>query len=528
MDGFILDSSVVKMTDTHIVIILFIGFFILAGCASVAPSTYSIKAPIPKSDFGDYDSLTSPLALPYIDNLTQSSQSGAMLISDGSYALMHRASLAKMAKYSIEIQTYIYKNDITSRVLMHEIWQAANRGVKIKILIDDNGLDSDYSDVIALNNHPNIEVRVFNPYRNRIRFFRLPEMIFDFNRINRRMHNKLFIVDGIALIIGGRNIADSYFDNTLEVNFSDTDAFFLGNIAKEAQNNFIEYWEYHRAIPVEFLPSKHKMKKFLKNYPKIISKLESNENELDKYHQAMDNFIDKYRTKQNVMYWGEARLVADSPFKIDAKNPTSKIYGALKEAQKQVTDSIYIASAYLVPGKRGLADIKDSIQKGVNVFILTNSLSSTDVLVSYGAWERYRDRLIKANANVYEYRKSEGRIRIKGRLSSGSSLHSKVLVFDNKITWVGSFNLDPRSGVLDTEVMAVFDNKEFAKETAKLMRIEMDKSWRLKMSRGKTIWCAMDNDNSLKQQICYTHSPDTSVWMRLLNVFAKIVPENLI
>lgn len=504
---------------------IFIFFFVLAGCASVVPSTHYLKKPI-KSTWIDYNYLDSPFALPYLDKLQTKDQSGAMLISDGSYALLHRASLTRMAKFSLEIQTYIYKNDITSRVLMHEIWLAANRGVKVKMIIDDNGLDSDYSDIIMLNGHPNIEVKVFNPYRNRIKAFRLPEMVFHFNRINRRMHNKLFIADGVALIIGGRNIADTYFNNKTDINFSDTDALFLGKIAAQARESFKQYWEYHRAIPVEFLPSKHKMKKFIKHYNATIADLEADSAEWDKYEHAITEFIQRYENKINTMHWGNGYLIADDPEKIDAKIPTSKIYKELGNVLASATDSIYVSSAYFVPGKNGLATMKDFVQRGGNLFVLTNSLSSTDSLPVYAGWERYRDKLVKAGVYVYEYRKSAGKIKVRGRMTSGASLHSKTFVIDNKITWIGSFNLDPRSSIINTEVVAVFDNEDFAKETTNLIHIDMQGAWRLELEKGKTKWCAQNDPNGEDGIICVTKLPDTSLWLRFLNLLMKIFPEN--
>ncbi len=511
------------MSDTHLAIAIFICFFVLAGCAMVVPSTRDLDTPLAKSDFGSYDPFSSPIATPYLDYLKTSHKNGAIIISDGSYALLHRAALARMAKYSIEIQTYIYENDVASRVLMHEIWLAANRGVKIKILVDDNGLDSDYSDVIALNNHPNIEVRIFNPYRNRIKLFRLPEMIFDYSRINRRMHNKLFIVDGVALIIGGRNIADNYFDNSLGVNFSDTDALFIGDIAQEALASFKEYWEYHRSIPVEFLPSKRKMKKFLEEYPKIIQDLESDSSEWDKYDNITNAFIKRHENKENTIYWGNAKLFADSPTKIDSKTPTSQITAHLADIWKEATDSVYISSAYLVPGKGGFAFCKEGIQRGVNIYMLTNSLSSTDVLPVYSGWERWRNKLVKAGVQVYEYKISQGKARIRDKTGSGASLHSKTLVFDNTITFIGSFNLDPRSSTLNSEVMAMFDNEDFAKENVKLIHADMQRAWHVEQIQGKITWSAQDDDGEI---VSYTHSPDTSLWVRFVNKLTRIFPEN--
>ncbi|PAF52463.1 phospholipase D family protein [Helicobacter sp. 13S00477-4] len=505
---------------------LFIAFFVLSGCSSIVASTKNI----PKNKFPTkvliekFSPLETTIGKVYVKKLESEPQkSGAMLIEDGSYALLHRASLARMAEKSIDIQTYIYKNDVASRILMHEIWTAANRGVKIRILIDDNGLDSDFSDVIALDNHPNISVKIFNPYKNRIKFFRYPEMIYDFGRINKRMHNKMFIVDDIALIIGGRNIADDYFDNNFNVNFSDTDVFFLGKIAQEATKSFDEYWNFHRSIPASFLPSKSKMKKYLKNYPKYITKIEGSKKDWEIYNEAIEKFIFKYKNHQNIIYWGNAKLIADSPEKIEKKiqNPLSE---ALKKIWQNVTDSIYISSAYFVPGKKGVKYFKMAIDKGINISILTNSLSSTDALVVYSAWERYRDDFVKMGVNVYEYKRNEGKIKIRGRISSGASLHSKTIVFDDKITWVGSFNLDPRSEGINTEVVAIFDNADFAKETKKLMQIDMQKSWHLVLKNHKVVW----EGNEDGKLVCETHSPDTSFFVRMINFLAKIFPESQI
>lgn len=511
------------LSGVNILIALFAVLFILVGCSSVISSTKDISLPDIVSN-NKIDPLDTAIGKVYLKELEKNpTQSGAMIIKDGSYALLHRASLARMAQKSIDIQTYIYKNDIASRILMHEIWAAANRGVKIRILIDDNGLDSDFSDVIALDNHPNISVKIFNPYRNRIRFFRLSEMIYDFPRINKRMHNKLFVVDNVALIIGGRNIADNYFDNNLNVNFSDTDIFFLGKIAQEARDSFDEYWNFHRSIPAGFLPSKGKMKKYMKNYSKYIKKIEGSPQEWKMYNLAIDTFISRYKNKKNQIYWGKATLIADSPQKIETKIP-SPITKELKKIWDASTDSIYISSAYFVPGKKGLKIFKDAIEKGTEISLLTNSLSSTDALVVYSGWERYRDKLVRIGANIYEYKRNEGKIKIAGKYSSGASLHSKTIVFDDRITWVGSFNLDQRSENINTEVVAVFDNQNFAKETKKIMQIEMKKAWHLVLVKNKIEWEGIEDDEVVYEK----HSPDTSWFVRMINFFAKIFPEGQI
>ncbi|PAF42980.1 phospholipase D family protein [Helicobacter sp. 11S03491-1] len=514
------------LSETNIAVMLFVAFFVLSGCSSVIASTKGIpKDRLPPQVFvQNFDPIQTEIGKVYAKELLKSPQeSAAMNIKDGSYALLHRAGLARMAQKSIDIQTYIYKNDIASRILMHEIWEAANRGVKVRILIDDNGLDSDFSDVIALDNHPNISVKIFNPYKNRIRFFRFPEMVYDFGRINKRMHNKLFIVDNIALIIGGRNLADNYFDNNLNVNFSDTDVFFLGKIAQEAHDSFDAYWNFHRSIPVALLPSKSKIKKYLKKYPEYLKKIEGSPKDWEIYHRAIEGFISRYKNRQNIVYWGHAKLIADLPEKIQEDNK-SPITEALSKIWKSTTDSIYISSAYFVPGEKGIKHLENAVNKGIDISILTNSLSSTDALVVYSAWEKYRNELVKLGVNVYEYKRNEGKVKIRGKLSSGASLHSKTIVFDDKITWVGSFNLDPRSESINTEVIAVFDNSDFAKETKRLMQIEMQKSWHLILRKNKVIWEGVEDGKVIDEK----HSPDTSWFVRFVNFLAKIFPESQI
>ncbi len=195
---------------------------------------------------------------------------------------------------------------------MHEVWLAAQRGVIVKMLIDDNGLDSDLSDIIALDSHPNIEVKIFNPYKNRSRILRYPEMVFDFNRINHRMHNKLFIADDIALIIGGRNIADNYFDQNNNVNFVDTDVLFMGKVAKDARDSFYTYWDFHRSIPVALLPLKSPLKKFKAS----IEKLKANP-EWEHYEREINTLSQKYERKDFKVHWGNANFIADNPRKIE-------------------------------------------------------------------------------------------------------------------------------------------------------------------------------------------------------------------
>lgn len=511
-------------SSTNFALIALVCLFIFAGCSSIVASTKDIKdsQALQSNPTPTFDPLQTQLAKAYKEQLSQNPNlTAAMLVSDGIDAFLSRAYLARNAQKTLILQTYIYKNDIASRILMHEVWLAAQRGVIVKMLIDDNGLDSDLSDIIALDSHPNIEVKIFNPYKNRSRILRYPEMVFDFNRINHRMHNKLFIADDIALIIGGRNIADNYFDQNNNVNFVDTDVLFVGKVAKDARDSFYTYWDFHRSIPVALLPLKSPLKKFKAS----IEKLKANP-EWEHYEREITALSQKYERKDFKVHWGNANFIADNPRKIEDSSLSSPIANALGEILNHTHKNLYISAAYLVPSNEGMKRFAKLAQNNVDIHILTNSLASTDSLVVYAAWERYRSKLIKMGAKVYEYQyHGKGKSKLRDKMSkSKASLHSKSIVFDDKIAWIGSFNLDPRSVNLNTESVVVFDNPEFAKVLKNDLVEDMQSAWRVYLEGRKTRW---EGERNGTNEIL-KHPPDTGIWTRFLKTLSKMLPEDQI
>lgn len=509
---------------------IFIAFFVFVGCAQGVININEIPQSSlqPAQQIQSFEILQTHIGTIYSDEITKNDgKSGALLIKDGSQALIHRAALAKMAQKSILLQSSIYRDELSSRVLMRELWLAANRGVKVRLLIDDNGLDSDFSDIIALDSHPNIEVKIFNPYKNRSKFLRLPEMVYDFSRISRRMHNKIFVVDDIALIIGGRNIADEYFDSKTEINFTDTDVIFIGPVAQKAVENFNEYWVYERSIPAYLLPSKRNMKKYEKDISETIATLE-NPREFEQYNRLVSEFVRNYNDKKFPILWGSATFIGDKPQKIEQERESSPIYDTLKEVFALTKNDVYIAVSYLVPGKSSLALIDSLKNRGVQTYILTNSLASTDLLVVHSAWESYRKKFIKNGVKVYEYqyRGKKERSGLRGKLkNTNASLHSKTIVFDERITWVGSFNLDPRSVNLNTESVVIFDNPQFALALKQIIQGQMREAWEVVDLDGKIHWRGYNNAGEYE---LHSRSPNASILLRVVNVLAKILPEKQI
>lgn len=528
-------SSIFSLLNLGISLLSAILFcvLILMICTACSPLT-SINHNIKTQYKPAYNTFTSPIAEPYKEELQQQ-KDGALLIADGSSALLHRLGFVQMATKSIDIQTYIYKNELTSRLLTRELYEAANRGVKIRILIDDNGISSNFYDLIMLDNHKNIEVRIFNPYFFRFGVLRAFEAIFDFSRINKRMHNKLFIFDDTALIVGGRNIADEYFENA-SVNFTDTDLLFLGNITKDAKLNFEEFWNYKRSIPVHLFPSKRALRKYLRkaHNPEEQAKKNIQKDDWEEYLHDIETFKTKYKNKEFHIAWGNGIFLADSPEKIDMGNApiTTPILDALSYNLSHAKHSIMIASSYLVPGGAAMDIWHDYIHnRGIEIQILTNSLASVDVIPVYSHWEKYRDKLALMGVEVYEYPNFESqkaRLKDKAKFYHSSkgrvSLHSKYMIIDSHTIAVGSFNLDYRSAMLNTESIVFFQNTELATELRQITQAQMQDSYKIVCENGKCHWL-LRNENGEQH---FFNSPNTSVWLRFYKTLAKIMPEKLL
>lgn len=491
---------------------------------------------ITDADF-DYNPMDTDIARRYIDELTSGDGlSGAALVEDGGSAFILRAAFARMATKTIDIQTYIYSNDFSSRILIGELKHAADRGVKVRIIIDDYGTNSDIADVILLNQHPNVEVKIFNavPYRSRILYY--PQMLFDFNRLNSRMHNKLFIVDNIALITGGRNVGENYFMPAAGPNFSDTDVLFLGQITQSATASFNQYWNHHLAVPASVIPkacSRHAMHKLEKTFENI--RRTSAEN-IRKYNSIISVATKKFQDKKFEFFWGRGRFIADPPEKVEMpskrkENYHGEIILALNRLWRAARKSAYVSAAYFVPGRGGINTMCAEEKSGVHITIVTNSLASTNAPTVYGKWEKYRRALINGGADVYEFMQSAENLRMKKRrkkrkLLKFSVMHSKTIVFDDKISWIGSFNLDPRSTYYNTENVAIFESPEFAARVRDMILRDAQTSWHVENRGHRTVWTGRRPDDVMLR--VYHHCPDTNIFKRIFKFFSKIVPEKFV
>ena len=399
--------------------------------------------------------------------------SGFRLMTLSTNALLSRVSLADHAEHSIDMQYYIFRSDATGRLVALHVLQAADRGVHVRILLDDLNLKEDVAMFQALDAHPNIEVRLFNPLRTRdpTAVSKAAQFLLEFRRLNRRMHNKSFIVDNDEAVIGGRNIGDGYFDANANNNFRDLDLLAIGPVVPAATSTFEAYWNSDAAHPLSEYHSKTHSDTGLAD---LRATLEKNARKFDAsaYTQAaLDDLPNGASAdRPGNWYWGPATLVADQPEKIAAESERGdlSIGPQLKTLINGAQSDVLLISPYFVPGKRDEANFIALAQRGVAVKVLTNSLASTDELAAHEGYSDHRRALLKGGVQLFELKPAPGVEMAASDVgaSSGVSLHAKSFVVDQRYVFIGSLNMDQRSKLLNTEMGVVVDSPQLAKAVA--------------------------------------------------------------
>ena len=440
--------------------------------------------------------------------------SGFSLVPHGETAFVARLAMADLAEKTLDAQYYIWDSDTTGRILASRLMRAADRGVRVRILIDDHYQTGERDYVIAaLDGHPNIEIRLFNPVTNR--FWRTMSFLVDFARVNRRMHNKLLVIDNAVGIVGGRNIGDVYFGIRTDHNYRDLDVLTTGPIVREISASFDLFWNSDWAIPVgamvKELPTEKDWKARLKQVEESIRAtgypypIYENMDELRaRLVQIRDNFI-----------WAPGHVLVELPDRVETDVEIGVIHNALSQRVSEVEREILIESPYFVLPDPVIERVGQLTAKGIKVRALTNSAASSDVIAAHAGYENTREKLLKAGLELYELRPDTNMERRWAVLKSRAALHAKSMVFDRKSVFIGSFNLDPRSSTLNTEVGVMIDSPEIAGQVAKIMdeavlpgsayHVTLDKDDRL-------VWTAENNG----EKVQYDKDPETNVWERLL------------
>jgi putative cardiolipin synthase len=400
--------------------------------------------------------------------------SGFRLLTRSNNALMSRIALIDQAAHSIDLQYYIFDNDDTGRLVAQRLLAAADRGVRVRLLLDDISLDDKDHVFDALDAHTNIEVRLFNPFntRNPSLPSKIAQFIVDGQRLNRRMHNKSFIVDNVVAIVGGRNIGDAYFDASVETNFRDLDVICIGKVVGEASQAFDSYWNSDAAYPVMAFKDRHgtdadldRLRGQLKEHARAFAQSD--------YAQAALEELPNGPTadRRGAWFWGVGELVADQPEKIETRHdePQFRIGPKIKTILDAAQSQVLLTSPYFVPGKTGTAYLVGLAQRGVEVEALTNSLASTDEPIAYSGYSHYRRDLLEGGVKLFELRPAVGGKQPPtafGASSGGVALHAKSIVVDSRWVFVGSMNMDQRSKLLNTEMGVIVDCPPLAQAVA--------------------------------------------------------------
>jgi cardiolipin synthase C len=396
-------------------------------------------------------------------------QSAFRLVVEGVEAFAVRAQSARMAQRSLDVQTYIWHADLTGLFFAHELLEAAERGVRVRLLLDDMDARAKNAGLAALAAHPNVDVRLFNPFASRsgaLGF--ISEGVRSFGRINRRMHNKSWIADNRLAVVGGRNIGDEYFSASDEVNFFDLDFAMIGPVVRDASASFDKYWNSPSAYPMEVLDAEAVSQPAL---DKLRSSLaaRSEEAESSPYAETLrnDDAIKRIIDGDWPLHWAaNYRFVSDDPLKVGMKEQdaqSSRVGAALLRLAQSTQRDMTVISPYFVPGESGTRLLTDTAGAGRSVRVLTNSLAANDVAAVHGGYSRYRKPLLTGGVQLWELKPladQEAQSSLFG--SSGASLHTKALFVDGTILFVGSYNLDPRSTWLNCEQGVLVENATLA------------------------------------------------------------------
>ncbi len=439
-------------------------------------------------------------------------QSGAIYLSDGLEAYAARSIITQQAGRSLDLQYYMWHDDMVGHLLAHDVYQAAARGVRVRLLLDDMNAEGLDAQMMALDQHPNIEIRVYNPFRNRDGLWRLLEMVQRAFSINHRMHNKAWIADGRVAIVGGRNIGEEYFDARPDVNFRDLDLLLAGPVVNDASTVFDQFWNSDAVVPIAALQSKrgHDLQQFIGR-----AELDARLHKAIPYLQRVRaRFGDSYLSDRLSLHWtANIRIHSDPPRKrADADRSdwlVTHLIAVLRDAKQQ---SLLI-SPYFVPGAPGTKALRQQAQSGVQVGIITNSLAANDVAAVHSGYMHYRKPLLAGGVHVHELKSRGHSARSSTFGSSGASLHTKAFVVDGRRGFVGSFNLDPRSAYLNTEMGVLFDDPVLAtrlrQEYLRLASPEL--SYWVYLDRNHALrWL----DRSTTPPVAYRTEPDTSVMQR--------------
>ena len=441
------------------ILLVFLTCILVASCSTLPDNLEKNKSwSYPSKHKVDEN---SPYAVGLEENPTMS---GLLLLHNGLDAFAGRLAMVSSARSTIDSQYYLFHRDQTGQIFTQKLLEAANNGVRVRLLVDDMDQSGRDFGAIVLDSHPNIQVRIFNPFSRKTP--RLMQFLTRFGDVTRRMHNKTLTVDQRIAVLGGRNIGDQYFDASDETNFTDLDAMVIGPVVKQISTSFDAYWNDRLSYPINILSnenvSEETAKKMLTDFENIVKE------KIDiRYVEALkkSQFAIQFNAQSLPFDYTDVRAIFDEPEKFGSDDLKYYLTSDLESSFENVRSNLIIISPYFVPGKEGTLFLSDLARNGIQVKVLTNSLASTDVAVVHAGYIKYRKDLLKAGVEIHEVQSNSLKPHVgnwKG--SSSASLHSKAFIFDDKEVFVGSLNLDPRSVYENSEIGLLIKSSKIASE----------------------------------------------------------------
>jgi cardiolipin synthase C len=502
-------------------------FLLISGCSTIPKD---VERPVTYALTETDHTVLGDLVLP--KQKMHNGLSGFMLLDHGKAALDARMALVDLAEKSIDIQTFIWKQDTASRMLAERLLEAADRGVRIRLLIDDFNLKNRDFGMAAFDAHPNVSIRIFNPFGTRfyltpINLKRTFELVTDLSRLNHRMHNKVFVVDNNTGIVGGRNVADEYYGFDEEYNFFDLDLLVSGPVLNDVSKGFDDYWNSESAYPVTAFAEHPPEETLPELYDGLRTIVADRRKEL-----GLENGQEQYKTLQqmvNKFIWARAEVVIDDPNKGSNLKNNIKVEGVidtLEEVVHTTHSEFLIVSPYFVPGPNGGKVLSKFHERGLKVKVLTNSMAATDQIPAFSGFARYRKDVLNSGTEIYEIKPDVSQFVIEKDIpgSTGNGgLHAKVMTFDRKHVFVGSFNLDPRSINLNTEIGLLVHSEELATQVAELIDqlMSSENSWQTKLDvEGNLVWEETKNGNAIN----HNNDPEAGAFRKIKTFVFSLLP----
>jgi putative cardiolipin synthase len=455
-------------------------------------------------------------------------KSGVVLVSTGEWGFRTRTGLANQAEQSIDVQYYIWETDTAGSILAERVLQAADRGVRVRMLLDHvTTKDTDFK-FARMDHHPNIEIRLFNPFANR--GFHGLEFLFSLERLNHRMHNKAFIVDNAIAIVGGRNIGDNYFGVDSGANFRDLDLAVVGPVVQDVSRSFDQYWNSEFAVPISAIIAERLSDE---EFQAMKAKLYRWVDEVKGYPYPIDTTSDvvmaKLETFRDDFIWAPARALYDEPDKLETDE--EEVADHLIQLGQEKDHEVMMEAAYVIAGPEGVERTRLNKERGIPQRLLTNSLATNDVAAAHAGYAKYRRELIRNGLELYELRPDAKSVKSNWTLLAGTSkasLHTKAFVVDRELVAIGSFNVDPRSIALNTEIVILVESPALAAQVLAYMEegIRPENSYRVMLEADaetgseRLVWITQIEG----EEVRYYSEPEVGLWRRFSTWFMGLLP----